>query len=596
MGATSISRSRAARGTSRPARPTQEHTPELPALLLWIPALLATVCALLYSSDSRGLRQEPATPAAVAPHEPPSAPATLTGAAEPRGPGARAGLAARGAPAPELAAAASDQAPRRPAAAPPVEEDPTGRLLVQVLDDALRAVPGASLELRLDTADGEERVERVRCDQRGRHVLELPAGELGLVAWSEGASAGPHRTWLAPHAEQTLELVLAPAHSVRGVVLDATSGLPIEGARVSFWTFAETDRVLTGPDGSFVHPRFPAGDAAHQLRVEAAGYGPSVRYLEFPAPGRWSLPPAHETGLGQSGTGEPALRLALVPELTIGGRLVDARGAAVAGASVSAEGYFRVLPGVASRDGAATTTDADGAFLLAGLRSDVGHALSFAKPGFATTALELPADGARAAWVGSVTLGFADALCGVVLDGAGQPVADIEVELRGVRESAAESFGALDVPARVETERLAVRTDPQGLFRFEGLRRDEYVLAVRRDLGTLVERALRTDDRAVVEGLVVSLPPESLTLEGVVRDARGSVAGALVELQRYGLVGRARTDAQGRFRIAGLDDEAEYELFASSPCPESGSPRTGRADVLGSELVSVVLSEPARAR
>src|SRR5262249_50443022 len=159
-------------------------------------------------------------------------------------------------------------------------------------------------------------------------------------------------------APAELELALEPALPVAGRVIDARTGAPIAGASVSFWTFAEGDAVVSGADGGFVHPRFPARAPSQQVAARASGYGLTVRYLRMQADGGWKLSAANAGDASSSGVGRPWIELALVPELRVTGRVSDEHGTALAGACVVAEGFFHSSPSVASRDAASTVTGA----------------------------------------------------------------------------------------------------------------------------------------------------------------------------------------------------------------------------------------------
>ena len=61
------------------------------------------------------------------------------------------------------------------------------------------------------------------------------------------------------------------------------------------------------------------------------------------------------------------------------------------------------------------------------------------------------------------------------------------------------------------------------------------------------------------------------------------MADAQVEVRRFGLVARVRTDESGRFRVAGLDDDAPYELFAAAVCRASGERASAVETAWGSQ-------------
>jgi len=372
----------------------------------------------------------------------------------------------------------------------------TARAEIRVSCDG-RPAGGATIELLHVAREGEVEREELRlhaADEQGRLALELEPGTLRAVAWTADATALPVGETLVAGGLAELELALVPAWPVAGRVLDAASGRPLADAEVSFWTFAERDVVRTAADGTFRHPRFPAGAPAQQVRATAAGHGALVRYLRIGADGSWRLPSAVAGGEAASGSGEPWLELALEPELVVRGRVLDAAGAPLAGARVSAEGFVQVLPSVAARDAGAAVSGADGAFELAGLRADVGHALAIEAPGHAQRALEL-AGGIGlergALDLGDVALAPESALAGVVVDADGIPVADVEVVLTARAVEAPPSAGALDVPVRVASRERRTRTSAAGTFLFTGLEPRPVHLSVQGERGVLAEQELQ---------------------------------------------------------------------------------------------------------
>lgn len=559
---------------------------------LLILALLALFLTIgLISSRPRTAVDPPGEYQAVVEHEPPPSPLVA-----PRPPAIDAPppiVASRARVDPTRAEEAGRVAsPTRPASTNARE---SAALEVRVLAGG-RAAPLAWIELgHTPRGSEQERVELHRTDADGRLALELSPGAVRAVAWDERATALPARAELAAGEHASLALALEPASTVAGRVIDAQSGQPVPAAEVSFWTFAERDVVRTLADGTFVHPRFPAGTPAQQVSVRARGYGPAVRYLKLGRDGRWKLPGATEGETDLDGQGRPWIEIALVPALSVRGRVVDGRGQAIAGASASAEGFFRVLPSVASRDGAAAATDDGGWFTLEGLRSDIGHSLRVAAPGLAARSLEIAADGAREVDLGSIVLERESVLAGAVVDGEGFPAEDLEVLLIPSADepeaSGPEPRSALDVAERIQGRELRARTSAAGAFLFEHLEPRALRLIVRRDRGALVETEVFPRADGTFGDVALALPLGSLVLEGLARDEQGRVlAGARIELRRSGPVGCTTTDREGRFRIAGLDDAAAYEISAFFRDDESGALLCGTASVWAYERPALALS------
>lgn len=491
-------------------------------------------------------------------------------------------------------AAAVDESPAEPAPRPAREPNVARetRVRVLVLDASSGGtVPHASIELRWQDATGDEHVALRRADESGRLEVEAAPGTCSVVAWSGSRAGGPEVADVRAGRDTNVRVDLTPVRPVTGRVVDAHTGAPVEGALVSFWTFAELDRVRTGADGVFRHPRFPAASPAQQLRVEAPGYGGTVRYVEIDGSGRWYVfSPTGDEGLLEQ-DGDPWVEVELVPELVVRGRVVDPLRRPVVGAAVRAEGFYRVLPSVASRDEARAITDEGGRFELAGLRSDIGHGLWIEAQGFSQARLELAADAPTPQEVGDVTLEPEHVVAGVVLAPDGLPAADIGVELRLAALATDEADAkALDVAVRIGGNVHRVRTRGDGTFVFPGLPPGTYRLRVTRDRAALNTLELELTDE-VIDELVLHLPPETLTLTGEVRDGHGdAVAGAEVRLERFGHVGATTTDGDGRFRVAGLDAEASYELTASATCPRTGALLSARRSVWSYENALLRLS------
>ncbi|MCZ6597142.1 MAG: carboxypeptidase-like regulatory domain-containing protein [Planctomycetota bacterium] len=473
-----------------------------------------------------------------------------------------------------------------------------------------RPVPDAGVELVFTPGVPGSETERnaLRTGPGGSLRVALPAGALEAVAWSDASAGGPVEARVPDGGTLRLVVRLREAGTVVGRVLDAETGAPFEGATVGFWTFAELDRVRTGPDGRFEHPRFPLARGGEQVRVEAPGYGSAVRYLAFESDGSWQALAPHAGEPDVGGFGAPArIEIALLPELRLSGRVVDPYGDPIGGAAVSAEGYVRILPSVASRDAASTRAGEDGRFALARLRSDVEHTLIVDAPGFARRAIELRAGELRAGELsvggghdlrlGDVVLEPEALLAGVVLDPLGQPVEDIGVELAQLTDEGEAEHRALasplDAGARIQSKRWRTRSGRGGTILFEGLSAGRYELRVRRDRGVLVRATVELAAGEVRDGVRVDLPIEGFVLLGEVRDEEGAVVpGAIVAVTRFGHVARVRADAEGRFRVAGLDDVATYTVTAEHTDPGTGRLALASATVGAHEFVLLRLEEP----
>ena len=541
------------RGRTEPGRPTR--------LRLWIllPLLIPLLAAVV--TPPRRARwnpeESPAAPRQEKPPPEPTAPGFEATAAVPYEPNDS--RQRERVPGVDLVSTPTTSAPAQ--AAP----EPAGVELLVLASHTGRPIQGATVELgHTATGSNRERVRMLRTDARGRVNVACPAGLLRATAWDDRLAGGPVHLELAQGDERTHTLELDLAHEVAGRVIDAESQLPVAGATVVFWTFAERDVVRTLADGTFRHPRFPASEFAEQVRVEAEGYGPTVLYLRVDGDG-WEQPAALEGGRSHSGTGTPWIEAQLVPELRVVARIVDHEGRPLAGASVSAEGYYRVLPDVASRDAALGHSDADGNVSITGLRSDVSHSILVTAEGHAALEIELAA-GRRLAELGTLRLPRERFLSGTVVDADGYPVEDVRVELSPTATSLPDPFveTGLDVTARLQGRALSERTGRDGTFVFENLLERPYDLVVTRGAGALLEVELAIDEHRLAEHLELNLSPDTPTLRGRVLGPDGSAQGnCVVEVQRDGGLHRVRADEEGRFRVAGVADDGPYRLRVS---------------------------------
>ncbi len=515
-------------------------------------------------------------------------PVPTTADDEPPAPGPSLSLARRSPPTPRVQAApTSTLADLPPVSSPPpespsvtLESHASSEVEVRVLEaKSNRPAAHARVELRFFAEgadfDAGQTILR-RTDSHGFVRQRFSPGLLSVVAWNETSAGGPFEVSVGPAEAPELEIALQPTLPVEGRVVDASTGEGLGGAQVSVWTFAESDTVVTGADGTFLHPRFPTDAFAEQLRVTLPGFGAQVCYLEASEEG-WSVPSPTREDAAVQGTGTPWVEIALVPNLEITGKIVGAGGAVVPGARIEAEGFYYVLPSVASRDAAEASSSEDGSFRLEGLRSDIGHSLRVRAEGFADRVLELEGDLDRTLDLGRIWLSPQALLSGVVLDPDGTPVEDILVELiprgepsEGIRES------TVDTGLRTHGESFRTRTDPAGVFDFPGLSPGEFSLHVARDSESVLVHEVSLSGCSANDWLELRLPPGSLTLVGEVRTSGAALAGAEVIVERHGYVGSVKTDSEGRFRVAGLDDEGAYELEVRGTCSRTGALLTAR--------------------
>ncbi len=330
---------------------------------------------------------------------------------------------------------------------------------------------------------------------------------------------------------------------VEVVVTDRDGGAAVAGATVELRSSLLWSGV-TGADG--VATLRGVGPTWAPLSVSAPGYAPAAVIA--------------------STAGDPAVPARIAVTLgrgaAVAGRVIDDAGKTVAGARVTAAMASEPFPVVdPRRDG--VTSGADGTFTLPALAagtyrltaSDASHA--------ATTSTPITLDGASPRRGVELVLTTGGVMTGLVIDGAGQPVAaaDVQVVTHG------------NVGWRPRRQAF---TGDDGRFTIDGLpRRAVEVVAwhpsgasaiVAADLTTTREQSLtlKLDVTGAIEGRVVDSAGE------VVGDAQVMAepvwSGGLADRAAWQVRGiqEAVSDAGGHFRFAGLPG-GDYRVRAARP-------------------------------
>lgn len=568
-------------------------------VLILLPLLFA-LCLALPAPGSRPEIAPPAGDSGDPPPPPSSAPsgrATPGVLAEPGSARAPLATASRSGPA-SLTAGAPAPAPANRAASAVHATPETHPLRLRVLDSLGRPAPSASLEVHHVAAGEQPVVRRVATDAGGRAAVPLATGTVQVTGWTSHATGRlesfDHDPGSEPDGEHVLRL--ETGRSIAGQVYDALDGRPIAGAEVWIATHSELDRVVTARDGRFDHPRHPGRDTSHQVHVRAPGYGATVRVLSIREDESWQL---WGTGLdaeGASGFGTPELSLALVPALEVVGRVTAADGRPLEGLPLSVEGYLEFLPGAATPDSGTCRTNADGAFSIAGLRSDVEHVLRVDVPGYAKLQRPIPGDpGTARVDLGTVTLGAECLLSALVLDPAGRPAQGLTVSIRDAaedeRRAAARAAGLVSAPgAHLQAHQEIGKTDEHGTFVFEGLPAGDYVVRVHRSRGEWLRLETHLGPAGAAESLTLDLPLEAITMSGRVSEGGVGVAGARVTVRGTGRTTVVSTDPRGWFRAAGLEDSVAYALDVVHTSPAGTSATGSVTEVFASDLPEVQLT------
>ena len=387
---------------------------------------------------------------------------------------------------------------------------------------------------------GGQVVPPERSDARGRYeVAGLAGGLYDVAARADGfaPSLAPDVV-LSARNETRLDVALQPGARVTGRLVD-TKETPLAG-RIALGEVSghPTPGVLldrfvaqTDADGRFVLDAVPVGD--HALGANAPGQAP--KRVEF------SVVATHrQVDLGD---------VRMETGLTIRGRVRTRSGEAVADASVQAysmSGRSSIAP--------RTSTDADGAFVLAGLEPETYRVSAFVRGQGAVSAEVEPASEPV-----ELVLDPGGTIVGRVVDDRGRPVDAFRVVARSVVQGQPLSFSPFE-------------TD-DGRFELPNVEAGSYVVSVEaNEHGSATVPARVVGSRPTDVGTVKLQPGSSL--RGTVVDSAGaSVEGARVEVIRppssqtsvsFGTEPEILTDRSGAFEAKGLEP-GSLELRASHP-------------------------------
>ena len=338
--------------------------------------------------------------------------------------------------------------------------------------------------------------------------------------------------------EPIVDVRLEDPLRIPGRVVDAVSGLPIEGAAAWVWA-SPGHNALSGPNGVFdlTTRRVPDGT---RVSVTAAGYVSAWvnrEVSEFAGPAEVSV--------------------ALRPAAPVAGLVTDAYDQPVAGANVWAEPRnLGSRSAVRSfRPQRATTAD-DGSFRLPDLVYGNPYRLTAQAQGFPSTVVDVPPiEPGVAADLVRIVLTRGRNAWGRVVDTDGGPVAGAEVKLR--RPADNERFSFRD--RHDATEPTA--TDEPGEFSFPAVSEGEYEVLLSHP-----EYVRHGNPRAEVPGgegdfdLGVFTLVAGAKIHGLVTNPeREPVAGATIRARNRSMdrdqERTATSDADGAFRLSGLPHE-----------------------------------------
>ena len=454
---------------------------------------------------------------------------------------------------------------------------PAGTLAVEVVDEEGRPVPGAQVDVQVETT-----FTTAIADAAGRAVFEDAApGALRVRASAAGhgpAAAGP---FLVGAGATTTALVRLPALvRIAGIVRDAT-GRALPDAEVHLARPGESVRLDVDAQGRFGPVAGGGRGERVFLAAAAEGYAPVLEPVILRA------------------VGDQAVVLVLEPATPWKGRVVDARGAPVPGATVgytpdgASDGAQGQAVSVASDDTGRFTlppprTPAPGRRVVLSARKGDGVAAVALRPGMLQPEPLI------------LTLRTGTVVSGRAVDAAGRGVAGAIVRL-------APSWG--DVPRDVHPDAassrlllaneegfpgLATATGPDGSWMLGGIPAGPFVVHYEyRGVAQKRDGLLEVADRPVSAGTEV-LGGGRTVLGQVVDDRGRPVPGAHVTLLAEGGAGtraRTTTDLEGAFEVSGLG-AAAYDVVVTAL---GRAQATSAADLTQDTTLSlrIALDEPA---
>jgi protocatechuate 3,4-dioxygenase beta subunit len=390
----------------------------------------------------------------------------------------------------------------------PVRRATPHRLLVQASGyppKTTRSCTGGSL-VTVEMTRGSVLTGVVRCDGKpvGSASIRIAVrGDTGALATETTDASGAFRfvglqpgpvlvqassdrfaeKWsfvtIAESGQQHIEIEMKPGEVLRGRVLDAVTGQPIEGARVSeSWVMRRS--VRTDANGRFALAGLLA-DPHLLCYVHADGYASA------------------EEVVGANLDAELIVRLARGGVLR--GRIVGTDGSGIPSAYVAVCASAMKVVGRQESDWIRARVDADGRFVATGLRSNQHYWLMARAQGLGMRTYALP----RALGndeqqdLGDVMLQPGGVIEGSVVDDQGRPMvgADVRVagENRDARSWLASNTGVSEV---AQFRDRSTRTDSKGRFRLPDLTSGSWRVHVRPEAS---DRAM-TQDVVLAEGEV----------------------------------------------------------------------------------------------
>jgi RNA polymerase sigma-70 factor (ECF subfamily) len=435
-------------------------------------------------------------------------------------------------------------------------------------------------------SSGKPVIDATVCIEVRGESVELAAGQTdasgafrfaGLspaLVYVQTSSARFAEKWtrfeIAEGGQQHLDIELEAGKVLRGRVLDAATGAPIQGARIAdSWTMKRS--VRSDVDGRFELAGLIA-DNYLMCQVMADGYASAQRNVGL------QLESEVEFRLHRGGA--------------VRGRIVDASGTAMAAAYVALCANFMEVPGMQDADWVAARLDASGRFLASGLRCHGHYWILLRAPGYGTRTYPLAhvlAEGEQLD-VGDVVLHQAALIEGTVADEHGEPIAGIEVSVHGQNQDyRAWLAAAAEIDEVSQFCSRDTKTDGNGRFRFAGLAGGSYTVRAsseRREPGA--EVAVTLADGELREGIPLVVET-GLALAGVLIAVDGKPFGDMLYLAAHAEGENAQAGrsvaigADGSFRFAQLKAGTYTIAMTKQPAGQVMAPlfhvEAGRTDL-----------------
>jgi hypothetical protein len=414
-------------------------------------------------------------------------------------------------------------------------------------------LPIADVIVQLLPPRGGQVLAECRTAPDGRFRFErLAPGKWGMILVPQRHEAPD---WIAldlePGAVVERSFMLNTGATLRGRVIEEGTQRPIPHAELSdSWSFRRV--VKADAEGRFEASGLAISAEWSAIHARAEGYG----QREFRA-------------LDLRVSGE--IELALAPAYSVRGVLHLPNGAPAAGALVMAVTAIS-FAGINVPNSIAAVADAEGAFTLSNVRTDVQQVLCARSAGVSPLwrILQAPVQANATVDFGVLMFEVAGSLSGsLLLDDDAPALAAVECELRGPKGDSVD-------PRLLPTAELGIRflvqrrrADDLGRFYFADLGAGGYELSI-----TVPGRPKHRVSIDLTAGEQRVLVPVDLrggrAIAGLVVDVAGSpVVGARVTILLDGARGTLGqlslfTDAAGAFRFGGLED-AGYRLDVEAP-------------------------------